>query len=174
MNKIRQILDNKKLTFIHDSEQKKYYVYIENYAYPIYLLIQDEYDTHKSKINDEFGKNRLLEALNSAPAEILNKILPKTLDDHPYGPGTILHSLLKKIGIRVDTGCSCINNAIAMNDRGVSWCLNNIDTLVGWLKAESIRRQIFFNKYIAKMLILYAIYKSIILSKISNESGHNK
>ena len=165
---------NKRLTFIDDQKNQSYYVYIEGYEHPIYLLIQDEYKEYKSKINDEFGKNRLLEALNSAPIEILNEILPKTLDNHPYGPGTILHLLLKKIGIRVDTGCSCINNAIAMNERGVVWCYYNINIIVGWLKAESIRRKIFFNKYIAKILILYAIYKSIILAKISNEPRHNK
>lgn len=173
MNKIKQILD-KKITFINNNKEKIYYTYIEGYPYPIYLLIKDDYDKYKSEINDEFGKNRLLEALNSAPAEILNKILPKTLDDHPYGPGTILHLLLKKIGIKLDIGCSCVNNAIAMNERGTVWCYNNINIIVGWLKAEAIRRKIFFNKYIAKILILYAICKSIIIAKISNEPRHNK
>lgn len=55
------------------------------------------------------------------------------------GVGTELKKLLASIGIHPTPGCKCNTRANEMNQNGIAWCRENIDTIVGWLQEEAER-----------------------------------
>ena len=73
------------------------------------------------------------------------------------GPGTELKKLLKLIGITSSPTCGCNAKAKKMNENGIKWCKDNIDTIVDWLREESEKRNIPFFVYGAKKLVKFAI-----------------
>lgn len=76
------------------------------------------------------------------------------------GVGTELKKLLKLIGINASPTCSCNTRAKTMNENGIEWCKDNIDTIVGWLKEESEKRNLPFFTFGAKKLVNFAIYRA--------------
>jgi hypothetical protein len=81
-------------------------------------------------------------------------------DDQSYigeGVGTELKKLLKFIGITASKDCSCNARAKTMNEKGIEWCKDNIDTIVGWLKEEASKRNLPFFAYAARKLVQLAI-----------------
>lgn len=76
------------------------------------------------------------------------------------GPGTELKKILAKIGITASPTCSCNARAKVMDNNGIEWCENNIDTIVGWLKEESNKRGLPFLEYAGKLLVKRAIKKA--------------
>lgn len=76
------------------------------------------------------------------------------------GPGTELKKLLKIIGITASPTCGCNAKAKHMNEMGVEWCEENIETIVDWLKEESKKRHIPFFRYPAKKIINLAIHRA--------------
>jgi len=77
-----------------------------------------------------------------------------------HGVGTELKKLLKLIGITASPTCACNARAKEMNERGIQWCKDNIDTIALWLKEEAERRNLPFFLYGAKKLIKIAIYRA--------------
>jgi hypothetical protein len=73
------------------------------------------------------------------------------------GAGTELKKLLGRIGIRSKPSCSCNARAREMDSRGVLWCDNNVETVVGWLREESKRRRVPFVPLAGRLLIRRAI-----------------
>ena len=73
------------------------------------------------------------------------------------GPGTELKKLLGKIGITAKPNCSCNARANTMNQKGIEWCEQNIDEIVGWLKEEATKRKLPFIDYAGKLLVKRAI-----------------
>lgn len=73
------------------------------------------------------------------------------------GVGTELKKLLKFIGITASKNCSCNARAKTMNEKGIEWCKDNIDTIVGWLKEEANKRNLPFFAYAARKLVQLAI-----------------
>lgn len=73
------------------------------------------------------------------------------------GPGTHLSKMLEKIGIKTTPNCSCKARANLMNEKGVEWCENNIDTIVEWLKEEATKRNLLFVEWAARLLVKRAI-----------------
>lgn len=73
------------------------------------------------------------------------------------GPGTELKKLLKKIGITASPTCSCNTKAKIMDKNGIEWCENNLDTIVGWLKEEAIKRNLPFIDMAGRILVNRAI-----------------
>lgn len=71
--------------------------------------------------------------------------------------GTELKKLLSKIGIVAKPNCSCNGRAALMDQQGIEWCENNIDTIVGWLKEEANNRKLPFIDSIGKLLVRKAI-----------------
>jgi hypothetical protein len=55
-------------------------------------------------------------------------------------PGDKLHQILEKLGQKIEEGCPCLAHIDEMNQKGKKWCSDNIETIVGWLQEESIRR----------------------------------
>lgn len=83
--------------------------------------------------------------------------IDRTIRDTSQGPGTELKKLLHKIGFRIKPDCSCNQHAKNMNNRGPKWCAENIDTVVGWLKAEADRQRLPFLEPVAKLVVKRAI-----------------
>jgi hypothetical protein len=82
---------------------------------------------------------------------------------HPQrdqGPGTELKALLRRyLRIVTKPGCKCNARAKTMDDKGCQWCLNNLETIVGWLKEEHTRQKILlpFVPLAAKQLVKLAV-----------------
>lgn len=79
----------------------------------------------------------------------------------PEGPGTELKRLLAKVGIVATHDCPCNEHAREMNRRGAEWCIENIDTIVGWLSEEAQRRKMPFVAAAARWLVKMAIRNAI-------------
>lgn len=47
-----------------------------------------------------------------------------------------------------------------MDWRGVEWCRNNLETIVGWLKEEADRRKMPFVEVGARQLVKLAIWRA--------------
>lgn len=77
-----------------------------------------------------------------------------------HGPGTELKKLLKKIGITASPDCSCNARARLMDERGIEWCEQNIDEIVGWLREEAGKRGLPFVDMAGRMLVNRAIKNS--------------
>lgn len=94
------------------------------------------------------------------PAKYLRSLYPKTLEENPNHPGTILSKMIKSVGIQMTDSCSCKRHALEMNDYGNDWCESNMDTVVGWLRDEAKKRNLPFIDTIGKLLVGRAIKKS--------------
>lgn len=99
--------------------------------------------------------------------EAAEKVAPKEGDAHVhlinlhhYGVGTELEALLKWFGINAAPGCKCKQHVYEMNNKGVVWCKQNTDTIVGWLREEADRAGYPFTETGAKILINRAISKA--------------
>lgn len=124
------------------------------------LLAQgDSYDALGEYTSAEI-EQVLRNKLGDNPAAVLRASFPKTLEENPHGPGTILSNMLSTIGIKSSPSCACRKHAIEMNDKGPDWCEQNIDTILEWLKDESTKRKLPFIESVAKMMVNKAISKA--------------
>ena len=101
----------------------------------------------------------LREQLGDAPGRGWLRI---TIDRTPIGrgPGTELHKLLGRVGIRPRPNCPCMEHVAEMDRREASepgWCEANLDTIVGWLREEATARGLPFLDAAAAMLVRRAI-----------------
>lgn len=53
------------------------------------------------------------------------------------GPGTQLKNLLAELGLQPSSNCQCDSRAAQMNAWGVIGCLDNRETIMGWLREEA-------------------------------------
>ena len=93
-------------------------------------------------------------------AGILRAKFPKTLEENPNGPGTILTNMISTMGIKSSSNCSCRRHAIEMNDNGPDWCEQNMSTILGWLKEESAKRHLPYIESVASLVVKRAIKTS--------------
>lgn len=145
--------------YIDNPEERKYFITIKGLPQPIVLWKDQDYD-NLGAVSKEMAKARLLELSENDPESYLQKFFPRTLEDDPTGPGTMLHSMFSALGIKSGPNCSCKRHAIEMNTRGVEWCEANVDTIVGWLEEESRKRKIPWVETVARMVVNRAINKS--------------
>ena len=82
---------------------------------------------------------------------------PEPPPEPTHGPGTELKKLLKKVGITATPDCSCNARARLMDERGIDWCEQNIDEIVGWLREEASKRGLPFVDMAGRMLVKRAI-----------------
>lgn len=106
------------------------------------------------------AETKIKELLGDDPAKYLRSLYPKTLEENPNHPGTILSKMIKSVGIQMTDSCSCKRHALEMNEKGNDWCEQNIDIIIGWLREEAKRRSLPFIDAIGKMLVYRAIKKS--------------
>ena len=76
------------------------------------------------------------------------------------GPGTELKALLSKIGIRSSPTCSCNKRAKTMDEKGIAWCEQNVETICDWLAEESAKRKLPFLRAAGKVIINMAIKRA--------------
>ena len=106
------------------------------------------------------AEQKIESILGDNPATYIRSLYPKTLEEHPNHPGTILSKMIKSVGIQMTDSCSCKRHALEMNEHGNDWCEQNIDTVVGWLREEASRRGLPFMDALGKLLVGRAIKKS--------------
>lgn len=73
------------------------------------------------------------------------------------GPGTELKKILARFGIKATVNCKCNTRARAMDDYGVEWCEDNLETIVEWMKEEAANRGVPFVSALARMIVRRAI-----------------
>lgn len=152
-------LDSLDVIYCDYPTKKLYYARIDKIPNAVYLYVNEDYD-NAGTINREIAERRLRETIGNDPAKYLRGLFPKTLEEHPNGPGSILSSMIKTLGIVMTAGCSCRQHAIEMNEKGNDWCEANIDTIVGWLRTEAKKRSLPFIDAIGKLMVARAIKKS--------------
>lgn len=150
----------------HDNPiNRQLFVTIRNLPNSITLATGDEY-TRLGDYTQQQAETKLRESLGTDPARVLRNLFPKTLEECPNGPGTILSGMISSLGIKSTANCSCRRHAIEMNENGPDWCEANIDTILSWLKTESENRRLPFVEAIARMMVKRAISKSRRLLKV--------
>lgn len=152
-------LDELILIYVDNPSHSQYYVSIQHIPNPIMLFEKEEY-TNNPDITKVQAQEKLIELANNDIQSFLQNKFPRTLEDDPYGPGTILASMFSAIGIKSSPTCSCRKHALEMNRNGIEWCENNLDTICGWLKQECEKRKIPYVDAVARMVVNRAINKS--------------
>lgn len=132
---------------------------IRNIPQPIALLQTEEYSSYPD-ISISLLESKLRAYLGDDPASKIRGLFPRTMEEDPNGPGTILSNMISTMGIKSTPNCSCRRHAIEMNVMGPDWCEANIDTILGWLKEESSKRNLPFVEMVARMMVQRAIKTS--------------
>lgn len=132
---------------------------VENIPSPITIAVGSAYDQLGDWTQDQI-EDGLKNLMGPDPAKYLRSLFPKTMEEDPNGPGTVLSKMIKSLGIVMTDSCSCRRHAIEMNSRGNDWCEQNIDTVVGWLRDEAKRRNLPFVDMIGKIMVNRAVKKS--------------
>lgn len=148
--------------YIDDTPNNRYYAQINGFPTSVVLYSSQEY-IKNSPINKTQGEVKLKEILGEFPEKYLRSLFPKTMEEDPNGPGTMLSKMIKSLGIVMSQNCSCRRHAIEMNTRGNDWCEKNTDTIVSWLREEATRRKLPFVDAIGKLMVNRAIKKSRML-----------
>lgn len=154
------VTDELNLVFNIEPSNQSISVAIQNFPLPIYLYSGPSYAELNGFWNQSVLENRLLQILGDNPSAVLRSLFPRTMEEDPHGPGTVLASMIKTLGIHMSDSCSCRRHALTMNEKGNEWCSQNVDTIVGWLRDESKRRGLPFVDMIGKVMINRAIKKS--------------
>ena len=90
----------------------------------------------------------------------LQAMYPRTLEQDPNGPGSILTGMIKTLGISSSSTCSCRRHALEMNDQGPDWCEQNMETILSWLRDEAKKRGLPFIDMVGKAMVQRSINRS--------------
>ena len=153
------VTDNLEVTFHINTSRKMVYATIDKVPNVIVLSTENDFD-EINMITPLTLENTLLEKLGDDIQGYLQSLFPRTLEDDPNGPGTILSGMFSALGITASANCSCKRHAVEMNIKGNDWCEQNIDTIMSWLKEESHKRRLPFVETIARLIVQRAISKS--------------
>ena len=153
------VLDTLNITYMDTPSSKSLSARIDRFPTNLILYTGEEY-TSAGDWTQQQAELRVLEVLGSDPAAKLRSLFPKTMEEDPNGPGTVLSKMIKSLGIVMSDSCSCRRHAIEMNTKGSDWCEQNIDTVVGWLREEANRRGLPFVDMVGKLMVNRAIKKS--------------
>lgn len=146
-------------TFHINTSRKMVYVTIDRIPNVIVLSTEADFD-EISMITPLALENTLMEKLGDDIEGYLQSLFPRSLEDDPDGPGSILSGMFSSLGITASANCSCKKHAIEMNTKGNDWCEQNMETIMSWLKEESTKRNLPFIETIAKLIVQRAISKS--------------
>lgn len=86
-----------------------------------------------------------------------NSPKPKKLEIPKGGVGTELKKILAKLGIRASEDCSCNRRSQYMDEQGIQWCKDNLETIVGWIEEEAQKRDLPFTRFVGRRLVKRAI-----------------
>lgn len=147
------------VTYTDNPTNKYVTASIKDIPTTVTLLQGEEYDA-AGDYTQEFIEGKLRAKFGDDPGKYLRSLFPKTLEEDPNGPGSILTNMIKSLGIKSSSSCSCRRHALEMNEKGPDWCEQNIPTIVSWLKDESKKRNLPFVEAVGKMMVNRAIAKS--------------
>lgn len=153
------VLSELKVTYMDTPHNKVVQARIESIPNIITLISGETYEQIGDWTQEQI-EDGLKQLLGSEPAKYLRALFPRTMEEDPNGPGTVLSKMIKSLGIVMSDSCSCRRHAIEMNTQGNDWCEQNIDTVVGWLREEANRRGLPFVDMIGKLMVGRAIKKS--------------
>lgn len=156
-------LNEIKVVFQDLQNAKTIFAIIAGIPKPIPLLFGDAYEKYKANPNETELENKFKSFIPENPATLKNslqKLMPRTLDSDPDGPGTILAGMFGAMGIKSAPNCSCKAHAIRMNAEGNDWCEANIGTILDWLRQEATKRKLPFIEAAAKAMVKKSIAKS--------------
>ena len=152
-------LDELKPTFVDNTTLKHLSVNFEGVQYPLMLAWGETYDAMA-----DYQKSEIIQlmedTLGADPQARLQALYPRTLEADPDGPGTILTNMIKTLGIKSSSSCSCRRHALKMNDKGAQWCKDNIGEICSQIKEESKKRKIPYVETVVKIMVNRAINKS--------------
>jgi hypothetical protein len=149
------------ITYLNNPTKHQYSASIYGIPIQIGLWFNDDYIKNECHLkNSVDAENRLKELMKDDPQSFLQRLFPMTLEENPNGPGSILSGMISAIGIKSTPNCSCRKHALEMNEKGPDWCEQNIDTILGWLKVESQKRNLPFVESVARLMVNRAISKS--------------
>lgn len=159
------ILQQLNISFTDMPYRRLYYVKVEGVPSNIILFNGDSYSKEASKYGGFLStRSALIELdrlMGADPEKFLQGFFPKSLENHPNGAGTILSNFLKKIGITSTPTCKCRQRAIEMNEKGNDWCLQNVETIVEWLKEEADKREMIYQDWCIRALVNRSIKRAI-------------
>lgn len=153
------VTDTLNLVYSDNPAGKTYYVHIEKFPNSVILWKGPDYD-NAGLINRSDAEKKLREIMGDDEEKYLQSLFPMTLEENPDGPGSILTGMISTLGIKSTSNCSCRRHALEMNEKGPDWCEQNLDTILGWLKEESKKRNLPYVETVAKMMVNKAISKS--------------
>lgn len=153
------VLEKLYVNYIDNPTDRTVFAAVGHIPGRILLLQGDEYDK-AGDYTKSFIHDKLKAELGDDPAAKLRSMFPRTLEEDPDGPGSILSGMISTMGIKSTPNCSCRRHAIQMNTEGPDWCDNNMDTILSWLEEESSKRKLPFVRTVAKMMVSRAISKS--------------
>lgn len=167
------VLENLEIFFQDLENNKSIFAIIKGVPRPIPLVFGEAYEKYKQSPNQselEEKIRKLLPTETKLLTQTLQKLIPRTLDSDPDGPGTILAGMFSAMGIQSAPNCSCKAHAVRMNAEGNDWCEANIGTILNWLREESTKRKLPFVESAAKALVKKSIAKSRrLLTKKQNQ-----
>ena len=161
-------LSNLDITYSDNPNNKTVTISIKGVPSTVILLRGQEYDAAGDYTQSQIEQH-VRTYLGNNPQETLQSLFPRTLEQDPDGPGSILTGMISALGIKSSSTCSCRRHALEMNEKGPDWCEQNMDQIVGWLKEESSKRGLPFVETVGKMMVQRAIAKSRKL-KLSTKS----
>lgn len=159
VNPLPMTIQNLSIIYIDNEEDRALSAQIKYIPSLLTLFNKDDYSNLGDYKKTTLEK-RVLELLGDDPQKVLQSLFPRTMEQDPNGPGTILSEMIKTIGITSSPNCSCRRHAIEMNTKGPDWCQTNIDTVIGWLREEATKRKLPFIDSVAKVIVQRAINKS--------------
>jgi len=158
------VLNELDISYIYRPKSKMVYAQILNVPGFISLVENKDID-YIRQLNIANLEDLLKMFLGDDPQAALQSKFPRTLESDPDGPGSILSNMFSFLGIQSTPNCSCKRHAIEMNTNGADWCEQNMDTIIGWLREESKKRNLPFIESVAKMIVNRAIKVSRKLKK---------
>ena len=153
------VLNELEVIYIDNPKHHQYIIAVQGLPQQVMLFSGEEYNNNPD-ITKAQAQAKLYELSKGDLQFFLQNQFLRTLEDDPFGPGSILANMFSMLGIKSSPTCSCRKHALEMNLKGTEWCENNMETILSWLKEESEKRNIPFVKTLAKMVVTKAINKA--------------
>lgn len=142
------------------------------------IELADLYERAKSRpagyVQDVLGRASQVTATDYTISEAVWGELARKYRKAPgrprTGPGSQLKRMLGRLRIFGGVSCQCLARARLMDARGVRWCKDNVDVIVGWLKEEAAARRLPFMEFAARLLVRRAIRLAVEAERIEHTS----
>ena len=130
------------ISYVDTPSNKNLVAYINGIPGSFTLFSGQQYDIIGNWTQEQADRALRSQLGNTAEEikETLQSLFPKTLEQNPNGPGSILTGMISSLGIKSTSNCSCRRHALEMNEKGPDWCEQNMETILSWLKEESSKR----------------------------------